>query len=104
MVGSLRHALMEAPHVTRYTAILTALLTLGVASFAKAQQSTTDTTRNRGQRDLATDTLKLQRDTVRLDSARAVLRQDQMKAKADEKQLDSLQAGLNQADRRAIPR
>jgi hypothetical protein len=82
---------------TRYTATLTALLTLGIASFAQAQQSTSDTTRNRGQRDLATDTMKLQRDTVRLDSARALLSQDQMQAKTDQKQLDSLKAGLKQA-------
>jgi hypothetical protein len=51
----------------------------------------------------ATDTMKLHLDRTRLDSARALLHQDQAQARADEKQLDSLQAVLKQ-DRQAKPR
>jgi hypothetical protein len=95
---------------TRHTMTLTALLILGVASLAQAQQSASDTTRphpdrarDRDQRALATDTVKLHLDVAHLDSARALLHQDQTQAKADENRLDSLKAVL-QHDEQARPR
>ena len=83
---------------TRYTGAV-ALLTLGIASIAQAQQSTSDTTRRdsvrvRDQRALATDTTKLRFDRARLDSARTLLDKDRTLAQADEKQIDSLQTVL----------
>ena len=86
---------------TRYTATVTALLTLGVASLAQAQQSTGNTTRSdsaraRDQRALATDTMKLRLDKSRLDSLRAVLDTDRALGRTDKTQLDSLAAVLKQ--------
>ena len=83
---------------TRYT-VAVAVLTLGIASIAQAQQSTSDTTRRdsirvRDQRALSTDTTKLHLDRARLDSARTLLDNDRTLAKADEKRIDSLQTVL----------
>jgi hypothetical protein len=93
---------------TKYTAALTTLLILGIASFAQAQQSSSDTTRPdrdnaQDQRALATDTMKLHLDIAHLDSLRALQHQDQTQARADEKQLDSLKAVIKR-DRQATPR
>ena len=94
----------------KYTAIFTAFLILSATSLAQAQQSTSDTTRpdsdrarDRDQRALTTDTMKLHHDVALRDSARAILHQDQVQTRGVETQIDSLQAVL-QHDRQATPR
>ena len=83
---------------TRYS-VTVALLTLGIASFAQAQQSSSDTTRRdsvrvRDERALTTDTTKLRLDRARLDTARTLLEKDRTLAQADEKRIDSLRTVL----------
>jgi len=85
---------------TRYTAAVTAVLTLGIAGLAQGQSTSnptrSDSARARDQRQLATDTMKLRIDKARLDSLRTVLDTDRAQARADKTQLDSLEGLLKQ--------
>jgi hypothetical protein len=97
----------------KHSATLTALLMLGAASFAQAQQATGDTTHRdsthaarvtaREDRAITTDTMRLHRDIAMRDSARATLSQDQAQTRAVGKQIDSLKTVLDR-ERKATPR
>ena len=94
----------------RYPAALTALLVMSVTSLAAAQQAASDSSRrdpdrarDRDERAITADTIKLHREIAVRDSARATLTQDQEQTRAVEARIDSLQADLKK-DRQATPR
>ena len=96
-----------------YSAMATALLMLGAASLAQAQQATSDTAgrdsthamrvRARDERTITADTVRLHREMAIRDSARTLLDQDQAQTHATGKQIDSLKAVLDR-ERKATPR
>jgi hypothetical protein len=97
----------------KHSATLTALLMVGAASFAHAQQVTGDTTHRdsthaarvtvREDRAIATDTMRLHRDIAMRDSARTTLNRGQAQTSALGKQIDSLKTVLDR-ERKASPR
>lgn len=96
-----------------YSAMATALLMLGAASLAHAQQATSDTAgrdsthaarvRAREQRAITADTIRLHREVAIRDSARSMLDRDQAQTRATGKRIDSLKAVLDR-ERKATPR